>query len=427
MHRSRDCNASISCNECGSKQHTTALHTNRVYQTKGAPPSPPRSVDGGEQLELAETKLTSVSSTCTDISKDGNSSKSCAKILPVNVFHKDNQDKVIRMYAIIDDQSNRSLVAPEFFSLFNVQAETKDYLLSTCSGSKVTSGKRGNGFVVKSVQDNTRFNLPELIECDNIPNNRNEIATPEDILQYQHLQELQKHILPIDEKCKILLLIGRDLIEAHHVLDQRLGPPKAPFAQKLNLGWIIVGEIRSDKQHVHFELTTKETNPTCSVVKPQTKKLPECNKTNTQSNEIQTDSSKLYPRLHGQPKTKSATSIVRFAEAEKFTSETTPPKVNADKEKYIRKHSIPMESFNSPLDTQGQEESRITNSNLSHREKEHGTGWSTVRRKRQGKHPSRKTSSLDRISVSKGDSSIRTTAMELDLRSPRSRRKHRHI
>ncbi|VDH98773.1 Hypothetical predicted protein [Mytilus galloprovincialis] len=160
-----------------------------------------------------------------------------------------------------------------------------------------------------------------------------------------------------------------------------------------------------------------------SVVKPQTKKLPECNKTNTQSNEIQTDSSKLYPHLHGQPKTKSATSIVRFAEAEKFTSETTPPKVNADKEKYIRKHSIPIESFNSPLDTQGQEESRITNSNLSHREKEHGTGWSTVRRKRQGKHPSRKTSSLDCISMSKGDSSIRTTAMELDLRSPRSRRK----
>ncbi|CAC5379074.1 unnamed protein product [Mytilus coruscus] len=128
-----------------------------------------------------------------------------------------------------------------------------------------------------------------------------------------------------------------------------------------------------------------------SVVKPYTKKLPECNKTNTQSNGIQTDSFKHYPRLHGQPKTKSATSIVRFAEAEKFISEATPPKVNAD------------------------------------REKEHGTGWSTVCRKRKGKRPSRKTSSLDRISVSKGDSSIRTTAMELDLRSPRSRRKHRLV
>ncbi|CAC5374891.1 unnamed protein product [Mytilus coruscus] len=57
-------------------------------------------------------------------------------------------------------------------------------------------------------------------------------------------------------------------------------------------------------------------------------------------------------------------------QAEKFISEATPPKVNADKEKYIRKHSIPKKSFNSPLDTQGQEESRIDNSNLSHREKE---------------------------------------------------------
>ncbi|CAC5383445.1 unnamed protein product [Mytilus coruscus] len=161
-----------------------------------------------------------------------------------------------------------------------------------------------------------------------------------------------------------------------------------------------------------------------NVVKPHTKKLPECNKTITQSNGIQTDSFKHYPRLHGQPKTKSATSIVRFAEAEKFISEATPPKVNADKEKYIRKHSIPKKSFNSPLDTQGQEESRIDNSNLSHREKEHGTGWSTVCRKRKGKRLSRKTSSLDSISVSKGDSSIRTTAMELDLRSSRSRRKH---
>ena len=159
MHRSRDCNASISCNECGSKHHTTALHTNRAYQSKGAPPSPPTSVDGGEQLELAETKLTSVSSTCTYIYKDGNSSKSCAKIL-VNVFYKNNQDKVNRIDAIIDDQSNRSLAAPEFF--------------------------------------NTRFNLLQLIECDSIPIYQNEIATPEDILQYQHLQEQQKNILSID-------------------------------------------------------------------------------------------------------------------------------------------------------------------------------------------------------------------------------------
>ncbi|VDI30173.1 Hypothetical predicted protein [Mytilus galloprovincialis] len=34
-----------------------------------------------------------------------------------------------------------------------------------------------------------------------------------------------------------MLLIGRDLLKAHHVLDQRLGTAHCPFAQKLFLGW----------------------------------------------------------------------------------------------------------------------------------------------------------------------------------------------
>jgi hypothetical protein len=37
--------------------------------------------------------------------------------------------------------------------------------------------------------------------------------------------------------------IGRDLIDAHHVENQITGPQGAPFAQKLSLGWVIVGEV----------------------------------------------------------------------------------------------------------------------------------------------------------------------------------------
>jgi hypothetical protein len=29
-------------------------------------------------------------------------SKSCAKILPVNVYHKDNPENIVQMYAVID-------------------------------------------------------------------------------------------------------------------------------------------------------------------------------------------------------------------------------------------------------------------------------------------------------------------------------------
>ncbi|XP_071138904.1 uncharacterized protein [Mytilus edulis] len=102
-HRSRDCNASISCNECGSERHTTALHITRPQQSESYQFSSPRQAYGGEQTESVETKLTSVSSICTEIYKDHKSEKSYAKILPVDVYHKDKTNKIIRMYAIIDD------------------------------------------------------------------------------------------------------------------------------------------------------------------------------------------------------------------------------------------------------------------------------------------------------------------------------------
>jgi len=45
------------------------------------------------------------------------------------------------------------------------------------------------------------FEFPNLLECNNIPNVRSEIPT-------------------LDIESKISLLIGRDLLEAHHILDQ---------------------------------------------------------------------------------------------------------------------------------------------------------------------------------------------------------------
>ncbi|XP_076084371.1 uncharacterized protein LOC143055113, partial [Mytilus galloprovincialis] len=259
-HRSRKCNARISCKECGSKQHTTALHITRPRQPASSQSSSSKQAYGGEPTESAETKSTSVNSICTEICKDTYSGKSCAKILPVNVDHKDNQYKVIRMYAIIDDQSNRSLASPEFFNLFDVKDKPENYTLSTCSGKVVTSGKRGRGFVMESINGNDNFDLPVLIECDHVPNNRDEIPTPEVTMHHPHLKELRGSIPPIEENCQILLLIGRDLIEAHHVLDQRIGPPRTPYEQQLKLGWVVIGETCINNQHVPFEINVKITN-----------------------------------------------------------------------------------------------------------------------------------------------------------------------
>jgi hypothetical protein len=134
---------------------------------------------------------------------------------------------------IIDDQSNRSLASPAFFDMFNILDKPENYTLSTCSGIIATSGRRGRGFVVESVHRDIHLSLPTLIECDHIPDNRDEIPTPQVVQNHFHLHDLAGTIQPLDDSCQILLLIGRDLPVAHHVLDQKVGSDRGPYAQQL--------------------------------------------------------------------------------------------------------------------------------------------------------------------------------------------------
>lgn len=89
----------------------------------------------------------------------------------MTVFHRDNPNKQVKLYAVIDDQSNRSLAAPDFFEFFGVTDKPQNYTISTCSGKVVTSGRRENGFIVRSMGGDVDFELPTLLECDHIPTN----------------------------------------------------------------------------------------------------------------------------------------------------------------------------------------------------------------------------------------------------------------
>ena len=57
-----------------------------------------------------------------------------------------------------------------------------------------------------------------------------------------------------------MMLIGRDVIKAHHVLDHRVGPTNTPYGQKLPLGWTIIGESCLGSVHVPEELRVTKTS-----------------------------------------------------------------------------------------------------------------------------------------------------------------------
>ena len=149
----------------------------------------------------------------------------------------------MRVYAVLDDQSNRSLARSEFFDLFHLEGADSPYTLRTCAGVTEMSGRRGAGFIAQPLDGHLSVLLPTLIECNHMPDDRSEIPTPEAAKHHSHRKPIAHLIPELDPEAQILLLLGRDVLRVHKVRDQHNGPNNAPYAQRLDLGWVIVGEV----------------------------------------------------------------------------------------------------------------------------------------------------------------------------------------
>ncbi|XP_070198818.1 uncharacterized protein [Littorina saxatilis] len=256
-HAVKQCKATVKCEKCG-KGHLTVMHRMSAYDPANrSPPAdqssfPFRSSHGGENTSV------NVNNRCTALCGSIDASRSCGKIVPVRIFSPSQPSKSMQVYAVIDDQSNRSLASPALLDGLGVSSDELVYTLTSCSGSYSMSGRRVSGLCVQSLDAQTTLNLPSLIECDKIPEERSEIPTPEVAQCHAHLQRLAAVIPPSDARLPIGILIGRDLPEAHHVLDQIIGPPSSPFALRLRLGWVIIGDVCL--QHKSTSVNTKKTS-----------------------------------------------------------------------------------------------------------------------------------------------------------------------
>lgn len=79
-------------------------------------------------------------------------------------------NKAIKVHAILDDQSNRTLIFPRLCDRLDVQGPSTQYSLSSCSGTTTMTGRRIEGKCVQSVHEDCQYELPITIECDDIPN-----------------------------------------------------------------------------------------------------------------------------------------------------------------------------------------------------------------------------------------------------------------
>ena len=225
-HTASDCKENIECTICKDKRHPALLHRERTRP-------PTRS---GEPVD----------SKCTMACNAMEGGTSCSKMLLVIVYSKERPHAVRRVYAIVDEQSNSSLISTELADELGANGPEERYFLTTCSGAKETKyGRRVTDVVIQSM-GGAAADLPTLIECGNIPQDKREIPTSEMARRFPHLQDIANEIPPLDETADIHLLIGRDAPELLKVREFRNGPKGTPWAQKLSLGWTIIGQMCLD-------------------------------------------------------------------------------------------------------------------------------------------------------------------------------------
>ncbi|CAC5383481.1 unnamed protein product [Mytilus coruscus] len=179
-HLAKDCKANIKCEKCGKTAHCTAFHFER--QT--------REHNGGER-QVENQPPDQISTKCTEICDDSADptsfqGKSCAKTLLVQVYPEGKPEVSVTTYAIIDDQSNRA-------SRIHASA----LLRKNCSTWSSTTG-----YILESLDGTTQLKCPSLIECNEIPISKREIATPAIARHYKHLQDIEQFIPELDRNAE---------------------------------------------------------------------------------------------------------------------------------------------------------------------------------------------------------------------------------
>ncbi len=180
-HLSKECKQEVKCTKCGSSSHQTTLHREK------------KTVVNGEEVISKQTHIKE--------SVVGGSS--CSKIVLLDIFHLDNAQNTVRTYAVIDEQSNASMISPVLLEKLGISGEKQKYYLLTCSGAReMKFGYRASGLFVKNLKG-CKFKLPTLVKCDNIPSDKGEIPIPEKVKKFAHLKDIAEEIPPKDEQAEI--------------------------------------------------------------------------------------------------------------------------------------------------------------------------------------------------------------------------------
>ncbi|XP_032411399.1 uncharacterized protein LOC116714770 isoform X2 [Xiphophorus hellerii] len=237
-HHSKKCDKRSTCEKC-QKRHPTCLHDDTFIERKKVIPAVTEKSQDKDEADAKEGDKPTVA--ISNRVTQATSSTLTSSILPVWVSSKNDPDREVLVYALLDSQSDTSFILDEVAQDFDTNKSKVNLRLSTMSTkSTVIPCDKLVNLQVRGYKDEKKITLPPVYTREFIPVNRSHIPTSETALKWPHLEKLADKLPPLLE-CKVGLLIGYNCQQALLPREVLAGKENQPYAQLTDLGWSIVG------------------------------------------------------------------------------------------------------------------------------------------------------------------------------------------
>ena len=244
-HRVATCQVDVVCFKCNGK-HATAFHLSR-HQPRSKADSKPSSVPPKEgRTDDLSNQDKEPQVLCTRI-EDTIENVNCSKTLLVEISMAEVPDKTITAYAIIDEQSNRTLVDDRVLKFFGKEFPTTEYCMKVavqdCEFNK--SGKLVSGLSVRGKFEDEIIPLPEALSCQDIADTTSGVASPRLVRTNEAISKYAHRFPEVEPQTPVLLLIGRDCGRA---MATECLTTTEPYVHRTPLGFSLVGNIKPQNQ-----------------------------------------------------------------------------------------------------------------------------------------------------------------------------------
>ena len=200
--------------------------------------SSPTTAEGEKKTSAAEGEK-KTSALCTR-RKESSGNMSFQPIISVWLCGKNNSEKRIRTYALIDTGSNVSFISNSVCKELNLHSREAHLKLSTVHGTRHEKTSIINDIVCIGASNNQEVFLPEAYVQDTLPLSRVGIPSRERIINYKHLECLKDEIPALNDD-ELGLIIGTNCpkgVFVERIISQSMTQPQG---FKFPLGWTVIG------------------------------------------------------------------------------------------------------------------------------------------------------------------------------------------